>query len=166
MLINLGVRLANYIAAPFVERATNWAVQAIESIPPETRRRWITRLAYVLRPLFVCVDYFRLALVRGYVHNAKCARVLSANTHELNSLVYSGKSPATSNKPLWTRHDATEKTTTAALFPVMLLVTPLFFLSDFARSKFADYLHPNTHSRVETLLDSIWAVQYGSVISS
>lgn len=162
MLINLGLRLVNYIAAPFVEKATNWAVEAIENIPPETRRRWVVTLAMVLRPLFAFIDYLRLALVRVYVHDSKCARVLAANTHELNSLVYSGHIKEKSKKPVWTRRDATEKKTTMPLYPVLLVSSPFFFLADFARSKFADYLYPATHSQMQTHLDTIWAVQYGS----
>lgn len=164
MLINLGYRVVSYVAAPVVDQAALYVNEQIDSIPEDTRRRWVLRLAQGLRPLVYAIDYLRLGLVGLYVRNRKCLRTLQASLSDLNSMTYDGKLPASPTPVAWTPSDAAEKHTVQPLFPVLLILSPLFFLADFMRSVLCDYLHPQFHSRSQAVLDTVWALQYGSVV--
>ena len=159
LLINLAYRAIGYVATPVVAGSVDWVDERLNSVSPETRKHWTAKVLWLLRPLFIFVDWLRLGLVRAYVHDSKCFKAVKQYTDGLNSLVQTGRPVPLS--VTWTKNDERTKHTTPTLSLVLWAFAPLFFAADISRSWAVSNLYPESSQLCEDYLNSLWSNMFG-----
>lgn len=148
-------RAINYVLVPFVAKSINFCESTWQNLDPHTRKTIYRTVTYVFWPFFTGLDYLRFALIRAYVVDPKCASTILSNLGSVNAILF-GTKPVAPQR--WTGQQQTR----AWVFPVVVVLSPLFYAVDIARSVAVDFISTEQNVRVDGLLESVWQNMFGS----
>lgn len=160
MLTKIFNRIVNYAVSPIIQRILNFGEHEMRKITPEQWNHLFVYISWVMRPLLFVSDLVRVYVVWFYVRDPIASRAVNGCIESANKVLYDHK--LQTGRPPPPPLGTLRLPTNAKLYLVVVVLSPMFFVTDIIRLWLCHLTVPELADHVDSEVDAAWSITYGA----